>query len=66
LSVDDPKDDPIVQTAVAGTADVLCARDRRLYHSVVREYCAPRGIEMFDDVALLGRLRSDEARESLF
>jgi predicted nucleic acid-binding protein len=58
IVVHDRADDPIVHTAVAGTADVLCTRDRHLHQSAVAEYCRVRGIEVLDDVALLARLRA--------
>jgi predicted nucleic acid-binding protein len=60
IVVHDPKDDPIVHTAVAGAADALCTRDRHMYHSAVTGYCRARGIEVLDDVALLARLRAGE------
>src|SRR5208283_3152040 len=39
----DPDDDPSVQTAVLGRADILCTRDRHLLDASVGEYCAPCG-----------------------
>jgi len=60
IVVHDPKDDPIVHTAVAGAAEVLCTRDRHLHHSAVTGYCRIRGIEVLDDVKLLARLRASE------
>jgi len=59
----DPKDDPIVHTAVAGEAEFLCTRDRHLHHVEAMEYCRVRGIEVLDDVALLARFRASEQRE---
>ena len=58
IVVHDPQDDPIVHTAVAGIADVLCTRDRHLHHGTVTEYCRIRGIEVMDDVELLAQLRA--------
>jgi putative PIN family toxin of toxin-antitoxin system len=60
IVVNDPQDDPIVHTAVAGEADALCTRDRHLHHSAVTEYCRIHGIEVLDDVELLARLRMSE------
>jgi putative PIN family toxin of toxin-antitoxin system len=60
IVVDDPQDDPIVHTAVAGAADVLCTRDRHLHHRAVTEYCRIHGIEVLDDVKLVARLRESE------
>ena len=58
IVVRDPEDDPIVHTAVAGAADVSCTRDRHLHHTEVTRYCRSRGIEVLDDIELLGRLRA--------
>ncbi len=59
----DPEDDPIVHTAVAGAAEILCTRDQHLHHAKVTAYCRARGIEVLDDVALLARFRASESRE---
>jgi putative PIN family toxin of toxin-antitoxin system len=55
--VSDPDDDPILQTAIAGRADVLCTRDEAFRHEVVERVCAARGIRILDDVALMRELR---------
>lgn len=55
--VRDPADDRIVETAVAGQADILCSRDRHLYHADVIAYCRAYGIEVMGDIELLARLR---------
>lgn len=56
----DPKDDPIVHTAVGGAAEFLCTRDRHLHDPEIVEYCRARGVEVLDDIALLARLRASE------
>jgi uncharacterized protein len=53
----DPDDDPIVATAVAGQAEVLCTRDRHLRSPVVRAYCSAQGIQILTDIELLALLR---------
>lgn len=58
----DPEDDPIIQTAVAGQADILCTRDRHLYHADVTAYCRSHGITVIDDVELLARMRGGQSR----
>lgn len=60
----DPRDDPIVHTAVAGMAEFLCTRDRHLYRAEVVAHCRARGIEVLDDTAMLARLRASEPRDS--
>jgi putative PIN family toxin of toxin-antitoxin system len=52
----DPDDDPVVHTAIAGRADVLCAVDRDFYAANVISFCRERGIEIMDDVRLLQAL----------
>jgi putative PIN family toxin of toxin-antitoxin system len=54
---DDPDDDVIVATAVAGRCHVLCTRNRHLFHERVVAYCREHAIEIMDDLALLARLR---------
>ena len=53
----DPDDDPIIATAIAGNAEVLCTLDRHFYRDDVRSYCAGRGVAVMSDVELLERLR---------
>lgn len=54
----DPDDDPILQTAVAGKADVLCTLDRHFYTPEVLAYCASHSIRILTDVELLRELRA--------
>ncbi len=54
----DPKDDPIVYTALAGEADVLCTGDRHFYDPSVLAFCSRHGIQVMTDVELLHHLRS--------
>ena len=54
---DDPDDDPIVHTAIAGHADVLCTRDPHLSHPLVQALCGSYGIRVLDDLALINELR---------
>jgi putative PIN family toxin of toxin-antitoxin system len=53
----DPKDDPVVYTAVAAGADVLCARDRDFYMPNVIAFCRRYGVEVMDEIRLLSELR---------
>lgn len=56
----DPDDDPVLQTAVGGDADVLCTLDRHLRSRKVRAYCQWKGIQVMTDTELLRFIR--EAR----
>jgi putative PIN family toxin of toxin-antitoxin system len=53
----DPKDDPIVMTAIAGKAEVLCTLDRHLHDASVTALCAGYGIRVLRDADLLAELR---------
>jgi uncharacterized protein len=56
--LDDPKDDPIVMTAVTGMAEVLCTRDKHLHHADVVNFCAGHGLRVLNDLDLLAELRA--------
>jgi putative PIN family toxin of toxin-antitoxin system len=58
VALADPNDDPVIYTAVAGRADVLCAMDRDFYAPGVVTFCRDRGIEIMNDVELLQKLRA--------
>ena len=55
--LDDPDDDPILQTAIVGRADVLCTRDAAFSHRVVREVSSEYGFRILSDVELINELR---------
>ncbi len=55
--VSDPDDDPIVQTAVLGRADILCTRDEAFHHPLVETYCHKHGIRVLRDTNLMQELR---------
>jgi len=54
--LNDPKDDPVIYTAVAAEADVLCARDRHFHVPNVLRFCRRYGIEVLDEIELLAKL----------
>jgi uncharacterized protein len=56
-AVSDPDDDLVLQTAIAGKADILCSRDSAFRSENVERVCAAHGIRMVDDIALLQELR---------
>ena len=53
----DPDDDPILQTAILGRADILCTRDEAFRDEVVEQVCTAHGIKILDDITLLQELR---------
>ncbi len=55
--VSDPDDDPILQTAVLGHADILCTRDEAFVHPAVQDYCRNHGIRVVPDINLMHELR---------
>jgi predicted nucleic acid-binding protein len=57
--ISDPDDDPILQTAIAGDADVLCTRDEAFRHELVEQVCHAHNIRIVSDVALMQELRRE-------
>jgi putative PIN family toxin of toxin-antitoxin system len=57
----DPEDDPIVQLAVCGKAEVLCTVDRDIHNDDVKAYCAKHRIRVMTDVELLRLFRELES-----
>ena len=55
--VSDPDDDLVLQTAIAGQADILCSRDGAFGSEKVRQICATHAIRIVDDISLLRELR---------
>ena len=55
----DPDDDPVIYTAIAGAADVICTLDRHFYDPNVIAFCSRQGIRILDDVELLHTLRQE-------
>lgn len=55
----DPKDDPVVQTAEISNASIICTLDRHLYAPEVIQYCSERDITILSDIELLEKLRSE-------
>jgi putative PIN family toxin of toxin-antitoxin system len=53
----DPGDDPVVLTAMAGEADVICTLDKHLHAASVSAFCAQNGIRILTDVELLSELK---------
>jgi putative PIN family toxin of toxin-antitoxin system len=51
----DPTDEPILGTALAGQAEILCTRDADLFTENVQRFCATKGIRVFTDLEFLER-----------
>jgi putative PIN family toxin of toxin-antitoxin system len=51
--LNDPADDPVIYTAVAAGADILCVKDRAFYSPNVLVFCEKQDIRVMDDVSLL-------------
>ena len=54
----DPDDDPVIYTAVAGGADVVCTLDKHFYEPAVLSFCARQRIRVMNEVQLLQLLRA--------
>ncbi len=57
IVLNDPKDDPIIYTAIAGQVDVLCTVDKHFYEPNVLAFCSRHRIQLMTDVELLHVLR---------
>jgi putative PIN family toxin of toxin-antitoxin system len=53
----DPKDAPVIYTAVAAGADILSVKDRDFYDPSVIAFCQTEDIRVMDDVTLLELFR---------
>jgi putative PIN family toxin of toxin-antitoxin system len=49
----DPQDDPVLLTAWAGQADVLCSNDLHFYHPAAKAFCTRYRILRLTDLELL-------------
>lgn len=49
----DPSDSPILGTALAGKADVLCTRDADLFDEAVRQFCDNQNIRLLTDLEFI-------------
>jgi uncharacterized protein len=54
---DDPDDNAVVATAIAGQAEVICTRDGHFGKRDVLDFCDRLGIRILDDIELLRELR---------
>jgi uncharacterized protein len=54
----DATDAPILGTALAGRADVLCTRDADFFEEDVQRFCIDHGIHLLTDLEFLEKFRS--------
>ncbi len=59
----DADDDMIVATAIAGKGNVICTRNRHLFHESVLSFCRDHEIEVMDDLALLAKIRQKQEED---
>lgn len=62
----DPEDDPVLQLAVLGKAEILCTVDRDFHAAEVKAYCTKHGIQVMTDVELLRLMRTLESPPSIY
>jgi len=62
IVLNDPNDDPVVYTAVAGLVDILCTLDADFYEPNVLAFCSRQRIRILPDVELLRLLREGSLR----
>jgi putative PIN family toxin of toxin-antitoxin system len=55
----DPKDVVVLETAVAGEADVICTLDSDFYAPATRTFCSTLGTEICTDAELLRRIKTN-------
>jgi predicted nucleic acid-binding protein len=53
----DPRDAPILGTALAGKAEFLCTRDADFYEDRVIEFCSNHGIEVLSDLEFIDKVQ---------
>jgi putative PIN family toxin of toxin-antitoxin system len=58
----DPDDDHVLAAAVVAGADVLCTRNKHLFHETVVAYGRQYAVEIMSDIELLERLRQAESQ----
>lgn len=58
VQTQDPDDDMVIATAVAGHAEIICTRDQHFFDASVLSACSSQGIRILNDINLLHELRS--------
>ena len=53
----DAADTPILGTALAGRAEVLCTRDADFYEQSVQRFCAANGIQVMTDLQFINAFK---------
>jgi len=58
----DSKDDPVIEAALLGRADVLCTLDQHFYTPDALAFLRKHSVQVMNDAQLLRRLRGDPAK----
>src|SRR5438552_3380713 len=53
VSISDPKDVHVLQTAVAGRSEVVCTLDAHFYEEPALAFCEAKGIQVLKDLELI-------------
>ena len=60
----DVADTAVVQTAIAGEADLICTIDADFYDAAMARFLSQAGIRVLDDVAVMQMLRASAGRKN--
>ncbi len=63
VPIRDAADIAVVQTAIAGEAELICTVDADFYEPAITRFLGQAGIKVLDDVALMQMLRESESEE---
>jgi len=64
VPIRDVADTAVVQTAIAGEADLICTIDTDFYDATLNRFLSQAGIQVLDDVAVMQMLRASNGRKN--
>jgi len=64
VPIRDVADTAVVQTAIAGEADLICTIDTDFYDATLTRFLSQAGIQVLDDVAVMQMLRASTGRKN--
>jgi len=56
--IQDPKDQAVIEAAVAGGVAIICTLDGHFYHAPMQVFCSAHAIRIMNDADLLDCLRA--------